>query len=143
MVIDDDPLIGDGVLRAMLQKDGHQVAFADGGEAGISLFGEAQQRGEPFDVVFTDLGMPYLDGRQVACAIKAESPRTPVILLTGWGTQLQAAGDLPANVDVVLGKPPQMIDLRRAIAKVMDGRAGGLQSERRVEGRRDVGASER
>jgi CheY-like chemotaxis protein len=36
-------------------------------------------------VRFTDLGMPYVDGRQVAAAVKAASAATPVILLTGWG----------------------------------------------------------
>jgi CheY-like chemotaxis protein len=35
-------------------------------------------------MVLTDLGMPYVDGRRVASAVKADSPSTPVILLTGW-----------------------------------------------------------
>jgi len=36
-----------------------------------------------FDVIFTDLGMPYMDGREVIRAVKPESPQTPVVLLTG------------------------------------------------------------
>ena len=42
----------------------------------------------------TDLGMPHVDGRQVAAAIKAMSPSTPVIMLTGWGQRLVAEGDI-------------------------------------------------
>ena len=41
-----------------LEIDGHTVTAADGGQAGIDAFAAAQRRGEPFDVVITDLGMP-------------------------------------------------------------------------------------
>ncbi|TLZ56564.1 MAG: response regulator [Gammaproteobacteria bacterium] len=43
--------------------------------------------GEAFHVVITDLGMPYVDGRQVATAVKSTRPDTPVLMLTGWGRQ--------------------------------------------------------
>jgi hypothetical protein len=52
----------------------------------------------------------------VASAIKADSPSTPVILLTGWGQRLVAEGDIPPNVDRVLNKPPRLRDLRTALA---------------------------
>jgi CheY-like chemotaxis protein len=68
-------------------------------------------------VVLTDLGMPFVDGRQVASAIKAESPATPIIMLTGWGQRLVAEGDMPAHVNIVLSKPPKLRDLREALAK--------------------------
>jgi CheY-like chemotaxis protein len=60
--------------------------------------------------------MPHVDGRRVASTVKAESPNTPVILLTGWGRRLIADGDIPPYVDQVLSKPPDLIDLRRAVA---------------------------
>jgi CheY-like chemotaxis protein len=59
----------------------------------------ATQRCERFSVVITDLGMPHVDGRTVAAAIKAASPTTPVVMLTGWGHRLQAENDLPEHVD--------------------------------------------
>ena len=46
--------------------------------------------------MITDLGMPYVDGRKVAAAVKAPSPRHPVILLTGWGQRLIADERHPA-----------------------------------------------
>jgi CheY-like chemotaxis protein len=64
----------------------------------------------------TDLGMPYVDGRKVAAAVKAASPATPIILLTGWGQSLLEDGEIPANVDKLLGKPPKLADLREALA---------------------------
>jgi CheY-like chemotaxis protein len=59
--------------------------------------------------------MPYVDGRRVAAAVKAASPTTPVILLTGWGQRLIADGEVPAHVDRVLNKPPRLMDLRCAL----------------------------
>jgi PAS domain S-box-containing protein len=68
------------------------------------------------DDAITDLGMPYVDGRKVASAVKAVSPSTPVILLTGWGQRLEAEDDVPADVDKLLSKPPRRRDLREALA---------------------------
>jgi CheY-like chemotaxis protein len=59
-----------------------------------------------------------VDGRKVATAIKGISPSTPVILLTGWGQRLVADGDIPADVDRVLSKPPKLRELREAIAAI-------------------------
>jgi PAS domain S-box-containing protein len=115
LVIDDDPLVTE-VLRDILERDGHQVTTADGGETGIGVFREARERGEAFALVLTDLGMPYIDGRRVATAVKTDSPSTPVILLTGWGRRLVADGDVPPNVDRVISKPPDLIELREALA---------------------------
>jgi CheY-like chemotaxis protein len=61
--------------------------------------------------------MPYIDGRQVASFVKAASPSTPVILLTGWGQRLAAEGDFPAHVDLLLSKPPKLRELRDALAR--------------------------
>ncbi|HET9445795.1 MAG TPA: ATP-binding protein, partial [Steroidobacteraceae bacterium] len=118
LIVDDDPLVLES-LRATLESDRHKVTAADGGQAGIDSFTEGLQRGERFDVVITDLGMPHVDGRRVASAVKAVSPSTPVVLLTGWGQRLVDEGDIPAHVDHVLNKPPKLRDLRAALSNVI------------------------
>lgn len=118
LIVDDDPLVLES-LGATLGSDGHKVTAADGGPAGVDTFAEAHGRGTRFDVVITDLGMPHIDGRRVAAAIKAISPATPVILLTGWGQRLVDDGDIPTHVDHVLNKPPKLHDLRAALAHVI------------------------
>src|SRR3979411_1128901 len=65
LVVDDDPLVL-RVLCDSLEKDGHDVITAKGGEAGIDAFSAAQRQGKPFAVIITDLGMPRVDGRKVA-----------------------------------------------------------------------------
>lgn len=115
LVVDDDPALLES-LREALELDGHRVAAAEGGGAGIERFNAALQAGEPFDIAITDLGMPYVDGRQVALALKSASPATPVLMLTGWGQRLMTEGDTPAHVDRVFSKPPKLAELRAALA---------------------------
>jgi signal transduction histidine kinase/ActR/RegA family two-component response regulator len=122
LLIDDDPMLIKS-LRDVLQEDGHEVSVADGGQKGIDTFTTAVKRGTPFDAVITDLGMPYVDGRKVAAAIKAASSRTPVILLTGWGKRLLAENDIPPHVDRVLSKPPRMAEVRATLAELVPGNA--------------------
>ena len=107
------------MLKEILEYNQHKVEVADGGKSGLELFQEAKKRGEPFDVVITDLGMPYIDGRQVAQTVKTESPKTPVIMLTGWGTMLNQKGENLAQVDAVLSKPPRIEDLNETISNVV------------------------
>jgi PAS domain S-box-containing protein len=115
LTVDDDPLLIRS-LRDALEADGHAVVAARGGQEGIDAFRSAEAGDEPFELVITDLGMPHVDGRKVATAIKMESPSTPVILLTGWGNRLVAEGEVPPNVDRVLNKPPKLRELRAALA---------------------------
>jgi signal transduction histidine kinase/ActR/RegA family two-component response regulator len=117
LVVDDDPLIIKS-LRVTLEVDGHAVTAAHGGQEGIDLWRSAEERKEPFAVVITDLGMPNIDGRRVATAVKTIRPATPVILLTGWGQRMEAEQDLPAHVDRVLNKPPKLHELRSALSEL-------------------------
>jgi signal transduction histidine kinase/ActR/RegA family two-component response regulator len=117
LLVDDDPML----LRSMqntLQQDGHTITTTHGGQTGIEAFRSALQAGEAFDLTITDLGMPYVDGRKVAAAVKALSPLTPVILLTGWGQRLIAENEIPAHVDRVLSKPPRLQELRAAFLEL-------------------------
>jgi CheY-like chemotaxis protein len=116
LIVDDDPLLIKS-LRDALETDGHQVTPANGGQAGIDAFQKAASAGEAFDVVITDLGMPNVDGRRVAAAVKQASQSTPVIMLTGWGQRLNTEGDIPPGVDRVLSKPPKLRELREALAQ--------------------------
>jgi CheY-like chemotaxis protein/anti-sigma regulatory factor (Ser/Thr protein kinase) len=116
LVVDDDPVLLKS-LRDTLESDGHTIVTANGGREGIELFGASLNNNQTFAVVLTDLGMPYVDGRQVASAVKAASAPTPVIMLTGWGQRLVAEGDVPPHVDLVLNKPPKLRDLREALSR--------------------------
>jgi signal transduction histidine kinase/ActR/RegA family two-component response regulator/uncharacterized membrane protein affecting hemolysin expression len=118
LLVDDDPTLIKS-LQDTLQQDGHLITPTSGGQAGIDAFAAAALQSQSFDVVITDLGMPHVDGRQVASSIKALSVATPVILLTGWGQRLIAANTTPPHVDRVLAKPPRLGELRAALAELV------------------------
>ena len=59
--------------------------------------------------------MPYVDGRRVASAVKADSPSTGVILLLAGGA-VWSTKETSAHVDHVLSKPPDLSELREAVA---------------------------
>ncbi len=125
LLIDDDPVM----LRSLadvLTDEGHQVHAAAGGRAGIEAFAAAAAS---FDAVITDLGMPQVDGRRVAEAVKAVSPSTPVLMLTGWGRRMHDDGDRPDHVDELLSKPPRIAAIRQALTRC----AAGQRPDERQE----------
>ena len=116
LCVDDEPMLRE-LIQKILRRDGHQTEAADGGRAGIEAFRAARHRNEPFDVIFTDLGMPYVDGREVAATVKHESPATFVVMLTGWGAFMKEDGTVPAQVDGILSKPPSLHDIRAILLR--------------------------
>jgi len=98
LVVDDDQRLLT-VLSDMMRAGGHAVTTASSGEEALGLFDPAAH-----DVVITDLGMPRVNGWQVAERVKTRSPDTAVFLLTGWGEGV-TAGEASRFVDQVLAKP--------------------------------------
>jgi signal transduction histidine kinase/HAMP domain-containing protein len=113
LVVDDDAYVRE-VLREVLASLGHRVEVVDSGQQALERFTP-----EAFDLVITDLGME-LSGREVARAVKARSPNTPVILVTGWAAGLNMAELRKGGVDLLLGKPFQVSEVREVVAKAME-----------------------
>ena len=118
LLVDDDPLVLKS-LRDALEFDRHEVVTAEGGQAGLDEFAGALDSGKRFDVVITDLGMPYVDGRKVAARVRQLDANVPIIMLTGWGHRLIATDDRPEHVDRVLSKPPKMAELRATMTELL------------------------
>jgi CheY-like chemotaxis protein len=114
LLIDDDPIVIKA-LSDLLNDDGHELTTANGGQAGIDAFRASLATSSRIAVVITDLGMPQVDGRRVAEAVKTASPTTPVLMLTGWGKRLNEDDQLPVHVDMVLSKPPKIHEIRAAL----------------------------
>jgi CheY-like chemotaxis protein len=120
LLVDDDALVLK-VMRDTLARDGHTVITADSGARGIEEFATALARHAPFEAVITDLGMPDVDGRKVASAVKLVAPATPVMLLTGWGQRLSLDEAAVPHVDEVISKPPRLRELREALSRLCPG----------------------
>jgi len=117
LCIDDEPGVRE-LLHDCLERDHYQISVAPGGREGLDMFRSSLRSGRPFHVVITDLGMPDMDGYHLARAIKAESPRTPILMLTGWGTMIKADGEATPAVDAVLSKPPRMQELTSLLQRL-------------------------
>ena len=115
LVYDDPRLLT--VLSDTLESYGHAVTIAAKGEEAVELFDPALH-----DVVITDLGMPRMNGWEVAERIKAKSPDTPVFLLTGWGESV-AAHEGSQFVDRVVAKPVSAEALMEQLAELRRTRA--------------------
>jgi GAF domain-containing protein/ActR/RegA family two-component response regulator len=113
LVIDDDQLVAE-VVSDMLTEAGHQVIVITDPLAAI-----ARIPLEHFDVVVTDLAMPSMPGWQVARTVKALSPSTPVLLITGYGVELSPEERKDRCVDLVLTKPVSFEEMVEALETVV------------------------
>jgi CheY-like chemotaxis protein/anti-sigma regulatory factor (Ser/Thr protein kinase) len=113
LVVDDEPDVR-GVLVDALRLMGHHVDEAASGQEGLDLW----QR-ERHSHIFTDLGMPGINGWELADRIRsqlADSQVAPVIILvTGWGAQIREEDQRVHQVDHVLPKPFKIRDLARLV----------------------------
>jgi CheY-like chemotaxis protein/anti-sigma regulatory factor (Ser/Thr protein kinase) len=117
LCIDDESQMQE-LLKHCLTTLDHQVTTASGGKQGVEMFRAAVLQKQPYQMVITDLGMPDVDGHQVARTIKAESPLTPIVMMTGWGTMMKEDGETAPEVDAVVGKPPRIQELNNLILQL-------------------------
>lgn len=106
LVVDDDAVIGRSFDRVLADK-GYDVSTALNGKDALN-----KCSGEDYDVVFTDIRMPGMDGLEVARRIKAKAPWTPVVIITGYGTEENEAEARVLGVNGFVRKPltPEMIE---------------------------------
>jgi signal transduction histidine kinase len=113
LVVEDEETIR-RYLSTGLKSMGHHLRLTECGEDGLAAF----STDGPFDLVLTDLGLPGISGEEVARAVAERSPKTPVVLLTGWADQLQAENDSLTGIACILSKPITLDALASTLATV-------------------------
>ena len=106
LVVDDDPVVGKSFGR-VLSARGYAVITAENGQDALTKLSR-----EDYDVVFTDIRMPGMNGLEVAERVKASQPWLPVVIVTGYGTEANEARAEAAGVCGFLRKPlsPELIE---------------------------------
>lgn len=106
LVVDDDPVVRKSFDRVLSSK-GYAVITAESGEEALHKLDE-----ERYDIVYSDVRMPGMSGLEVAENVKARRPWTPVVIITGYGTEAAEARAKAAGVSSFLHKPlsPEMIE---------------------------------
>ena len=107
LVVDDDAVVGKSFNRVLSEKKGYVVTTVENAHEALK-----QMREQSFDVVFTDIKMPGMDGVELAERVKASQPWTPVVIITGYGTAENENRAKAAGVSDFVRKPlsPEMIE---------------------------------
>jgi len=112
LLAEDDDRLRQLIARQM-EAMGHIVESTSDGFQALEKFHAA-----PFDLIFTDLSMPKLNGIALVEAARQLIAEIPVIMLTGFGAMLLPDGERPPGVDILLSKPITRDNLAAAIAQV-------------------------
>jgi PAS domain S-box-containing protein len=113
LVIDDEEVVRE-TLAEMLADLDHKVVTADCGREALK-----KVISDDFDLVFTDLAMPEMDGWETARAIRKQKPALPVVLVTGYGATAQPPNGETDLVAGIIGKPFDFEQVSGTIARVV------------------------
>lgn len=118
LVVDDEEYVI-SLLSELLGSTGDRVVAARNGIEAIEQFGKAT-----FDLVFTDLGLPGMDGFELARALKRINPNAPVVLLTGYGAMVEDDALRHGEIDVVVSKPFTVQEIIECVKRFRQKRSG-------------------
>lgn len=105
LVVEDDPTIG-ALLESGLRANGHQVRWVRSGRGAL-----AAGRGDEFDLVLLDLGLPDLDGVSVCRELRLLQPGSVLVMLTARQDEMDVVVGLDAGADDYLTKPFSLVEL--------------------------------
>jgi len=120
LVVDDEPDIRT-LVRLLLQKADYEVLVAENGEQAIETINDGENR-LLLDVVICDLHMPKINGIEAIAYFRANYPRVPLIVLTGFPDTEMATSLFRQGVVDYLIKPVECEQLRASVASAMDQR---------------------
>jgi two-component system response regulator TctD len=122
LVVEDDPDLGDALLRR-LRREGHAVDWQTDGERADEVL-----RYQCYEVIVLDIGLPGMDGFAVLRALRNRGSRTPVLMLTARSDIEDRVGALDVGADDYLSKP---FDFREfdARCRALLRRSQGLASD--------------
>ena len=118
LVVDDEPKIVD-VVRDYLVDAGYAVSVAGDGATAL-----AHARAQPPDLVVLDLGLPGIDGLDVARQLQAADPPVPIIMLTARSDEVDRVLGLELGADDYLVKPFSPRELVARVRAVLRRTAG-------------------
>ena len=112
LVIEDDPDVL-SMIAKHLKHQGFEVVTAKDGMEGLKNL-----KAGGYDLVITDIVMPYVSGTGLVTALKESKTHIPVIAITGYGEEPEAVAT-EKKADLVLSKPVKMSELKDHIARLL------------------------
>jgi len=136
LLVEDDPTVR-MMVRDLLDELGYRTEEAADGEAAASLLSD----GSTFDLMISDVGLPGIDGRQLADLARSRLPGLPVLFMTGYTEQAALRSTFLAPGMHLITKPFQLEALSSAITAVAGARPGVPAKQGRRRASKDVGAA--
>jgi CheY-like chemotaxis protein len=109
LIIEDDLDVLSAFVKNFIHL-GYEVIIATDGMEGLKKVDAGG-----YDLVITDIVMPFVSGVGVVTTLKEKRPDIPVIAITGYGKEPEAAA-IEKKADMVLSKPVRMSDLKNYVA---------------------------
>lgn len=113
LVVDDDRRVCEALV-GMLNSAGHHTDHAGSGLEALAMLERCQ-----FDLVFTDLSMPEMDGWAVASEVRRRWPDVKVVLITGYAVPPETVENNRELVSEVIFKPIRFDDLSSTLSHVL------------------------
>jgi len=114
LIVDDEPMIRD-LLEQALSMMGQSVETCSSGRKALETL-----TAQPFDLVMLDVGLPDMDGFETMAAIQAQSPQTPVILISGDAADQSRDKALAKGAFAYVIKPIRLEDLAETIREALN-----------------------
>lgn len=113
LVIDDDDRVREALV-GMLNLAGHNTDYAVNGNEAM-----AKMERENFDLVFTDLSMPEVDGWAVAGEIRRRWPEVKIVMVTGYAVPTETVKRHREFVNEIISKPIRFDDISATVNQVL------------------------
>ncbi len=114
MVVDDDPMILRLLTRVLGVMKIEVQTFSDPSDA-LNMFKKS-----PVPLVLTDLDMPGMDGIELMIKMKAFSPSSKIIIITGYGDEVQEQKAIAHGVAEFMQKPIEITALKTLVSSLID-----------------------
>ena len=114
LLVDDEPSIR-SVLTKILRKKNYEVTPVGSGETAIELLRENE-----YDLILTDIRMEPVNGLEVLQAARKQSPRSAVVLLTGYGSIKTAVEAMKGGAFDYVTKPFKVDELLVTVDKAIE-----------------------
>ncbi len=116
LIIDDEKSILH-MLKITFEKENYEVDTALSAERAFAMIGR-----EDYDLVLTDIRLPQKSGMDILKFVRENKPRTPVVMITAYGTIKQAVEALKSGAADYVLKPFDMEELKIIVAKGLEKR---------------------
>ena len=113
LVVDDEEIMRD-VLETLLSAEGYRVDLAKTGEDGLDAYTK-----RPYDAVLLDVSMPGIGGLRALEEFLKLDPDAVVVMITAYPETLASSGNALVGVDLVISKPFDLQEFRRAVSKLL------------------------